>query len=57
MRDLSQQEMNALGGSWGFLCGVSVVVGIGAAITTGGMMIGGGMLLAEWGCAIDAVAF
>ncbi len=57
MNELSSEQMNAIDGGWGFLCGVSVVVGIGAAITTGGMMIGGGMLLAEWGCAIDAVAF
>ena len=57
MKDLAMQDMRSIDGGWGFLCGVCVGVGIGAAISTGGIGIGGGMLLAEWGCAIDVVAF
>jgi hypothetical protein len=56
MKELTEQQQQEIhGGKWGFLCGASVALGLAAAITTGGLAIGGGMLLAEWGCAIDAV--
>ena len=55
MKELTEQQQQEIHGGWGFLCGMTVVLGTAAAITSGGLAIGGGMLLAEWGCTLDVV--
>lgn len=55
MRVLSEKEMESARGGWGFLCGAAIGLAIVGAVTTGGLAIGGGMVAAEWACALDVV--